>query len=148
MCNWFWGVTDNFLPGHSRSQNFLKKEKGSFLTSTGRLSDLDFEGKIQIVKIVFKLEINFKIDFPTPLESRFGTPKFEFSVPENPQILIATQKFKFFFDQNLNFVLGSTRVRTAQFSPREYWQRQFPSSNRSRIRRERPSWYWKLPHQG
>ena len=44
----FLGVTDNFLPGDSRSQNFLKPEGRGFLMSTERLSDSNFEGKFQI----------------------------------------------------------------------------------------------------
>ena len=44
--------------------------------------------------------------FLIPLESHFETPKFEFSDIENPKILIFASKFKFFFDQNLDFVLG------------------------------------------
>ena len=41
-----------------------------------------------------------------PFEFRFEIPKFEFSDVENPKILIFASKFKFFFDQNLDFVLG------------------------------------------
>ena len=43
------------------------------------------------------------------LEFRFQTPKFEIAVVENPKILIFASKFKFFFDQNLDFVLGYHR---------------------------------------
>ena len=45
MSNSFLGVTDNFLPGISRSQNSLKKEERGFLIAKERLSDSDFEGK-------------------------------------------------------------------------------------------------------
>ena len=50
-----------------------------------------------------------KMISPIPLEFRFETPKFEFSDVENPQIDIFAPKIKFFFDQNLDFVLGFIR---------------------------------------
>ena len=40
-----------------------------------------------------------------PLESHFETIKFEFSDLQNPQIYIFAAKLKFFFYQNLDFVL-------------------------------------------
>ena len=40
------------------------------------------------------------------LEYHFETIKFEISDVENPKIYIFASKFKFFFDQNLDFVLG------------------------------------------
>ena len=46
---------------------------------------------------------------PIPLESHFENLKFEFGDIENPQILIFASKFKFFFDQNLDFALGRQR---------------------------------------
>ena len=53
MSNSFWGVTDNFLPGTSRSQNFLKKDEGGYFVSRVRLSDSDFEGKLLIANFEF-----------------------------------------------------------------------------------------------
>ena len=44
--------------------------------------------------------------FPIALESHFETQKSEFSDIENPKIYFFTSKSQFFFDQNLDFVLG------------------------------------------
>ena len=73
-----------------------------------RLSDSDFERKFQISKIRFSKLISKSV-FSIPLESPFETPKFEFSDVENPQILIVASKFKFFFYQNLDFLLSEMR---------------------------------------
>ena len=105
MSHLFLDVTANFLPGHSRSRNFLKKWEGGFLVSTLRLSDSDFEGKLWIAKIRFSKLISKSVS-SIPIESHFDTQKFEFSAPNYPKILIFASKFKFFFDQNLDFVLG------------------------------------------
>ena len=108
MSHLFLDVTANFLPGHSRSRSFFKNWEGGFLVSTLRLSDSDFEGKLWIAKIRFSKLISKSIS-PIPIESHFDTQKFEFSVPNYPKILIFVSKFKFFFHQNLDFVLGRQR---------------------------------------
>ena len=59
-----------------------------------------------IMKSIFK---NPKSVSPFSLESCFETSKLKFSDVENPEILIFASKFKFFFDQNLDFVLGIHR---------------------------------------
>ena len=53
--------------------------------------------------MIFKIPKSFS---SIPLEFRFEAPKFEFSAVENPQIYIFASKFKYFFNQNLDFVLG------------------------------------------
>ena len=62
-----------------------------------------------ILKSIFK---NPKSISPISLESHFETPKFEFSVADFPQIFFFVSKSKFFFDQNLDFVLGNFAIDT------------------------------------
>ena len=63
------------------------------------ISNLGF----RILESIFK---NPKSIFSIPLESHCETQKFQFSDIENPHSLIFASKFKFLFDQNLDFVLG------------------------------------------
>ena len=81
---------------------FPKNEKSGHQNS--KLDyDFDFLAQNSISKISKSASL-FRIEF------RFETPKFEFAVVENHKILIFASNFKFFFDQNLDFVLGYVNV--------------------------------------
>ena len=65
--------------------------------------DFDIEFMILVPKIIFPTA---QILFPIPPESQFGTIKFDISDLKNREILICAPKFKFFLDQDLDFLLG------------------------------------------
>ena len=82
--------------------------------------DFDFLGQNLISKISKSISL-------ISLEFRFETPKFEFSDVENHRIYIFASKFKFFFCQNLDFVLGRlTPIWRSPSLPRTYWQPRSP----------------------
>ena len=80
-------------------QNPSQKLKNLQLKTWNSITILIFRAQNLISKISKSISL-------VPLEFRFETPKFEIANIENPQILIFASKFKFFFDQNLDFVLG------------------------------------------
>ena len=82
-------------------QNQSQKLKNQYVKTWNSISILNFGAG----NLVFKIPKSFCL---ISFESQFETSKFKFSDVENPQIFIFAVKFKFFFDQNLDFVLGSS----------------------------------------
>ena len=78
----------------------------------GKFSNFGSEIQIRVGNIIFDIKIQestskiqnrcSKIQSLIPFESRFETSKFEISAPD----LVGIYILEFFFDQNLEFVLG------------------------------------------
>ena len=81
-----------------------------------KIRNRHFQTQHQITILKFRaqnlISQNPKLISAIPLESHFETQKFEFSDLENPEIYCFAPKFKFFFDQNFDFVLGNFTMRT------------------------------------
>ena len=71
----------------------------------------DFDFNFRAGNFIFKIPKSFSL---ISFESQFETPKFEISDFENPEILIFASKFKLFFDQKLDFVLGTKALVVLQ----------------------------------
>ena len=87
-----FGFPKTRKPAH---ENIEKYKIGT----SNSISILNFEAG----NLIFKIPKSSSL---ISLESQFETIKFEFSDLKNPEILIFASKLNFFFDQNLDFVLG------------------------------------------
>ena len=119
---WHFDVFQNLGCGKMRNRDIKTWNSISILSNSGSGNSKSIpktkKSSTQILKFDFGFEFwgqtfdfkNYKIrkSFSSiPFEFRFETPQFEIAVVENPEILIFDSKFKFFFDQNLDFVLGT-----------------------------------------
>jgi len=93
----FWEWKFKIYP--KKLKFWFQKMRNRDLKTPNSVSILNFRAG----NLIFKIPKSFSL---ISFESEFGTIKFEISDVENPKSLIFVSKFKFFFSQNLDFVLG------------------------------------------